>query len=483
MNSKASSQLRAATLFPGRIMLLFAAAGTFGLVAYRASGWWHSLQPIAALALVAGGIVASLALAYVAWHAHVATVHLLIREIALIGVVMVATEIWLIHSLPEGWTQDKVAQNYLLLEKAAKKLGVPFDPRTISEVVEDLRKTGADALPALARSWPRASELRKSLPKGLFPLSDASNAQIVECNESGQYFVFKTDELGFNNPPGLVASGNVDVAVVGESHALGHCVPYGQGFVDRVRQTIPRTANFALSYTFALSELGSFREYVEPLKPRIVLWVISTPLAVTSGGEGDNPILRHYLDPYFSQHLTARQAEVDAVVRAGSRSVQAAEDHVLQEELARARRERYSQFYALHQVRSRLDLSRAWQQPPPPPDTTMLERSLRLADATTRSWGGKLVVMVLPTYGEVVGEQKEAIRHHLVVDVIRKLGVDYIDTAELFLTQPDVRGLFAMRMSNHPNERGHALLGRRVAQELEKRLHPSPERLTSEKRL
>ncbi len=271
--------------------------------------------------------------------------------------------------------------------------------------------------------------------------------------------------------------------MVGESHALGHCVAPGKGFVDAVRRAFPRTANFALSYTFALSQLGSLREYVEPLKPSLVLWVVNAPMAIRSGGEEENPVLRRYLDPTFSQDLMARQAEVDAIVRRGARAIQAADDRALREELERASTERFSRVYALQQIRSRMDLSKPWQHPPPPPDTALFEQSLRLAESTVKSWGGQLLVMILPTYGDLMGEAQETERHRLVRSVVQKLDIDFFDTSALFRAQPDIRSLYAMRMSNHPNARGHALLGRKVIDEIRKRFAARGDRGTDGNKL
>ena len=58
--------------------------------------------------------------------------------------------------------------------------------------------------------------------RGVLPLTNPSNAHVVECNEGPGYLEFRSDEHGFNNPPGLI--GPVDIAVIGESFALGHCV-------------------------------------------------------------------------------------------------------------------------------------------------------------------------------------------------------------------------------------------------------------------
>src|SRR5262249_44142181 len=162
------------------------------------------------------------------------------------------------------------------------------------------------------REWPRNPRVRQQLPDGMFPLSHASNVEVVECNEAGSYMTWHADEYGFRNPPGLIASGHVEVAAVGASFTLGHRVPDGQGLVSRLRETYPGIANFGIAGSGTLSMLATFREYVEPLKPRTVLWIMH-PWTVDTRDEASDPVLKRYFDPAFSQHLMEHQADVDRV--------------------------------------------------------------------------------------------------------------------------------------------------------------------------
>ena len=156
-------------------------------------------------------------------------------------------------------------------------------------------------------SWPLFPELRRLLPAGLYPLSHASNALVVQCNESGRYYFYRSDEWGFNNPRGVLAAGDIDVALVGESYFQGFCLPEPQSLAGSIRKKYPRTANFALAGNRLLGQLGSFREYVEPTRPRVVLWAVNPNFAVMDENTRD-PILARYLDPTYSQHLDGAAA-------------------------------------------------------------------------------------------------------------------------------------------------------------------------------
>jgi hypothetical protein len=341
----------------------------------------------------------------------------------------------------------------------ANRLGLPFDVRTKSEVVDALRAAGVEAFPGMSREWPRHPSVRQQLPEGLFPLSDASDAEIVECNESGQYLRFHTDEFGFNNPPGLLLSGNVQVAAVGESFTLGHCVSGKDSFIAQLRATYPRLANLGMEGSSALAMLATFREYVEPLKPPIVLWIIHC-WSVDAAAEYADPILRRYLEePGFSQHLMQRRAEVDEAMRAIALPVQYESDAAQQRMTEKAQRERFAGILTLSQLRERLHLPELLAKPSAPIDFTPFDRSIDLARRTTEAWGGHFVVVLMPLYEEVVTPSvADPVRHDKLAGRMRAHGVDVIDTVPTFLRAADPAELYLMGRANHPSAAGHRLL-------------------------
>jgi hypothetical protein len=419
-------------------------------------------SPHALATLGTGALAAVLMIAAV--RANRELVRWLSTEAILIGLVLATVEIAVTATQPSAWTQNPTARHFLLRERAARKSGVDVDARSVSDVVASLRSRGIDALPGISRSWPTLAAVESHVPYGLFPLSHASNSTIVECNEGGQYLIYETDELGFNNPRGLVQTRRIDIAVVGESHALGYCVQPGHSTVDLIREEYPRTANFSLADTRSLSQLASFREYVEPLRPAVVLWFVNPGFAAP-GAEADNPILARYLDESFSQGLIDRQGEVDALVRRLAIPIQEAGDRVTNAELKRARTERFDAVYKLPRIRTAFALSSTGQ--PQAPDLRSFEQVMRIVQVTTARWDGVLLVAVLPAYDEIVaGEAPEKRRRKAVMEILDRLDVRVIDGTSSFHAAPDPAGLFALRIANHPNAAGHALLARQIIGEL-----------------
>lgn len=445
-----------------RTALLAVAAGCGAIAAYRAIYWFKVLHAPVALLLLVLGLGAGFAFAALALRAQFATAKRVFYELGLLGAVLCVAELLIINASPQIWTSNIAARKQLVLQAAARRLGAHFDTRSISEVVEDLRSEGIDALPGVGRSWARHPQMEAKLRGEFYPLSHASGAHVVECNESGDYLIYETDEFGFNNPNSDLRTADVDVAVVGESHVLGHCVRVGRGFVDMMRAHTVRVANLGLANTHALSQLGTFREYVEPLQPPVVLWVVNPGLTVLKD-EQSNPLLQRYLEPSFSQNLLARQPEVDRIVRTLSPAMQAETDRRLRQEMERAKRERFLRFYKLENVRSLFDLSAHRRQAEIfQPDTELFERALQLAQDAVAGWGGKLLVLILPEYGEAIGMPEESLRHDAVLQAARRLDLDVIDGAEAFLAHSDPESLYTFRMQNHPTEQGHALLAELV---------------------
>ena len=259
---------------------------------------------------------------------------------------------------------------------------------------------------------------------------------------------------------------DIDVALVGESYFQGFCLPESQSLAGRIRKKYPRTANFAMAGN-RLSQLGSFREYVEPLQPRVVLWFVNPGLA-QAGIEADNGTLVRYLDESFSQRLIDRQAEVDALVRRFAIPMQETIDRAVAAEMERASAHRFANVYTLPQVRKYLDPLMQWSiERAEPPDFESFAEAIRIAQRAVARWDGVLMIVVLPLYGDIVaGEAPETIRHGLVMQIANELGLSVIDGAALFRPAPDPAGLFALRSANHPNGTGHALLAQRIIDEL-----------------
>ncbi len=416
------------------------------------------------LGLVAAFAAAALGLAYLTLFARGPVIRRVAIELAAMGAVLVLVELAIVVFLPPP--DDRVAERM----RAADRLGIAFDSRTKSEVVAALRRDGVDAYPGTGTQWAQVPAVRRHLPAGFYPFSHASNVTVVECNESGAYHTYESDDWGFNNPPGVLDAGDIEVALVGESYALGHCLPAASSLAGLIRAQFPRTANFGMAGTTALLELGVFREYVEPLRPPVVVWTVN-PHFVASEEDLQSPVLKRYLDPSFSQRLIDRQPETDRLVRELSIPVQAELDEREKRQGREEKHDRILGAWRLPELRAQLGIAMQASLAPrkrPPLDT--FRQALSLAHEATQEWGGTLIVVLLPIYPEVVAGQLEADRRHdSLAQIVAGLGIPYVDGVELFSRSADPAALYTMRINNHPTAEGYALLASGVVDEIRAR--------------
>jgi len=439
------------------ISIIFAAAAAFTVARL---GEYTLVGRFIVVGALAG---AAFALGYSAMRLRASAVTRIARELLMVGMSLMVVEFLIAAVAPDNPSRQ--------MERmwTAHRLGIPFDPRTKSMVIEQLREQGEEVLPGISRDWPLLAPIRQQLPGDLYPLSNVSRAKVVECNEGGRYVFLQTDEFGLNNPAGLLASRNVDILVVGESFAVGHCVPPDQNLVAVIRRAHPRTVNLGMAGSNSLSMLASFREYAEPLKPPLVLWIMN-PNTADPWREYRDALLPHYLQPGFTQHLIDRQAAIDQAWREIAVPAQYEFDRRSLIDIHAATVTRFSRIPLLPRLRERLQLDAPLERPPDPLDLSLFLRVVRLARDTTEKWGGAFIVVIMPLYEDVVVRQlPPSQRHENIAIELRKAGIEVIDAASVFATHADPASLYTLRINNHPGVAGHALLGRYIVEQLARR--------------
>jgi hypothetical protein len=439
------------------IGVIFAAAAAFMFV--RLGEYTH----LGRFIVVGAPAGAAIALGYSAMRLRGTAATRIARELIMVGASLLVVEFLIAAVAPDNPSRQMERM------RTAHRLGIPFDSRTKSMVIEQLREQGEEVLPGISRDWPLLAPIRQQLPGDLYPLSDVSRAKVVECNEGGRYVFLQTDEFGFNNPPGLLASRNVEILVVGESFAVGHCVPPEQNLVAVIRRAHPRTVNLGMAGSNSLSMLGSFREYAEPLKPPLVLWIMN-PNTTDPWREYKDSLLPQYLEPGFTQHLIDRQADIDRAWREIAIPAQYEFDRRSLIDIRAATITRFSHIPLLTRLRERLRLDAPLERPSDLLDLSLFLRIVRLAHDTTQKWGGEFIVVIMPLYEDVVVRQlPPSQRHENIAIELRKAGVEVIDAASLFARQADPPSLYTLRINNHPSAAGHALLGSYILDELARR--------------
>ena len=149
-------------------------------------------------------------------------------------------------------------------------MGVPYDTRTRTEVLNELRDSGIKAYPnILSRIFIESNGLFFK-NKRIFPLGTISNSTTILANEAGYYPIVEMDEHGFNNPKGLYIENKVDIILTGDSFTEGYSVHSNESISAILRQLDFNVISIGKGGNGPLTELAALKEYAKPLKPKIV---------------------------------------------------------------------------------------------------------------------------------------------------------------------------------------------------------------------
>lgn len=362
--------------------------------------------------------------------------------------------------------RDYMARRTELRQQAARNAGIAsFDPRSQSEVARDLRDSGTDA-------WPSVSGLNviQTTPEDvdtLFPLSGIARVPTVLCGELGVPVIYQADRHGFRNPDSAWAAPRV--VLIGDSFAAGMCV--GEAVTAGGVLRAGGVPALTIGYRGAdpLTELGQLREFVAPLRPPLVLWLYFEGNDLEEPFEPGREPLRRYLDPAFRQHLAARQAETDTLLRNWVLREEARHDSAV----ARFRPEPWPRtaakvikLYHLRQLAARA-AARPKRTAPPGPD--LMDTVLTRARDEVRAWGGELKVVYLPAahaFGARGLEDVPGVRlYEEMRSRICRLQLPLLDLRRRLTARPDADSLWPSPAFDgiHFNERGYRAFGEELA--------------------
>ncbi|HSG39203.1 MAG TPA: hypothetical protein VLE27_06160 [Thermoanaerobaculia bacterium] len=361
---------------------------------------------------------------------------------------------------------DPVRARQEAIRKVARERGVPFDSRTRLQVITDLRKRNIRAYPAFYPFRLLDSPLSVE-GVDTIPVSGVARTVTVSCNEGGQYLTFRTDELGFPNPPGIWLKGRADVAIVGDSVAVGECVAPADSIADQLRKRYPDTVTLGSGGNGPLLELAALKEYLPGLEPERVLWFFFEGNDMANlEEEKQNPILIRYLEPRFRQGLPRRQEALNEALATYLETAIQAEGVKREDGLASI-----TGFLFLRHLReliwNRLDV--VFTMDRPRGDFATFARVLREARRTVESWGGQLIVVYLPApfrYPDQHQFSKSSRRllDHTragVLGVTRELGIPVIDATRSFPDAPGNAEFFYPYFAHYTPE-GYRAVGRTI---------------------
>ena len=362
-----------------------------------------------------------------------------------------------------------------LVRDAAQADGVPYDSRPKIDIIMELRRRNVAAYPPYYPHRTFEAPLEADGAPAI-PIAAVPNSVTVCCNEGGQYLIYRNDEHGFPNPPGLWEQAPMDVALVGASVAVGEAVPEADSIAYQLRQRYPKTISLGAGGNGPLLELASMREYLPVLRPRRVLWLYSeSHTAEYLQKEHKVPLLR-YLDPSYEQKLLAREASLSSAVRRHLDDAIDAELHPQQPTL----RSEALDLLSLKRVRLQVsDLrARGASKERGRLAGDLYEQVLRRGEEIVSAWGGRITLVYVPDRGRYIGapgytpevRQLYDENRATLLAVAGKLGIPVIDVSRRFEDLPPARraeyAKYFYQFPSHFKPAGYRIMDRAILEEL-----------------
>jgi hypothetical protein len=351
------------------------------------------------------------------------------------------------------------------------------DTRTRVEVIRSFRAQGIQAYPAMGAIAMRLTRAQDGPgismeDQPVAPLAHLANRLVVDCNESGTWSMFQTDERGFNNPPGLWRQ-PLDVAAVGDSFVQGSCVQPTETLVAIIRREQHLTLGLGIGGAGPLSMLGMIKEYLPDVKPRHVVWFYyeGNDLRNLMEESGADP-LRGYLETGTTQRLVFHQAPINAALAEfiDTRLLDRSPD-LPPKASERSLRSRARQWSRLHRLRTALALADVRNRLETCQQTGRFIDVLQEARTMAESWGGQLHFVYLPAVGRYFFPISALLDDSLrcrgrILDAVQAAGVPILDVHRVFSRTDNTRALF-YHQSSHFNPAGYALTGHAVVRHLD----------------
>ncbi|SDD33818.1 hypothetical protein SAMN05421538_101403 [Paracoccus isoporae] len=284
-------------------------------------------------------------------------------------------------------------------------------------------------------------------------LSGVPDEEIMLCSRMGEPVVSRSDENGFRNPLPLPEA-PVDLMVIGDSFAEGICLPDGAHFVDQLREgdfSVMNTASRGSGPLFELAVLGRYGPIYQP---------DTTLMAFFEGNDWENlaneavvPWMAEALEPGAdfgaAEWTDLRRGQISEVISDWWSGSAASINEYLR------RRSFLRNLLALQNTANILGL----HYPKAMDENPDYERVLRRGREIAGEWGGKLVVVYIPSLDRFGG----LFPHEFVQDPLRgmvlgaadRAGVEVIDLTPVFREAEEAGSLYAP--DSHFNARGATL--------------------------
>ena len=192
-------------------------------------------------------------------------------------------------------------------ERAAKINQLEYNPQNIVDFLSELNSS-TKAFPFF-RIDPDYFDSKELMPLGFIP-----NTITVGSKESGQFYTYKTDRYGFNNPDNVWDLEGKSVLLIGDSFTLG-TLPNEKNFPDIIRKKFGKVINLGIGGNGTLKNYATLLEYIEVSNPKYIFYLNSDANDYEDlNEEKSSKFLSKYLDDKkFTQNLISKDNEIEKI--------------------------------------------------------------------------------------------------------------------------------------------------------------------------
>ncbi len=285
----------------------------------------------------------------------------------------------------------------------------------------------------------------------IFPLSGRSNSETINCNENGNYSIFKSDRYGFNNPDKEWEAPNTHYVLLGDSFVMGSCVDRPNDIASVMRRLSKKSVlNLGYGGNGPLIQFATLAEYLPENVEKVIWFYFEENDLDNLKNELKNTILKNYFLNYnFSQKLKNKQKILDEEANKLIVSeIKKYKNNKIISEVFNAK-----QFFKLYFLR-RLIFK-------PYPDENFV-KILNNTNIFLKKKNIKLFFVYLPSYKRYKFAYDQ---FHLqsVKKLVTKMGLDFIDMdKEVFSKEKNPLELFPYEMDGHYNAQGYEKVAKKL---------------------
>lgn len=360
----------------------------------------------------------------------------------------------------------------------AKKLGVPFDKTSKYEFYQSYLKRGIDVMPSIPPNDFFVNYKDFKTSDSLYALSGASNILTIFCNEGGKRVTYNSDRYGFRNNDIIWENETVDFVLLGDSLAQGACVDDADTIHERIIfYTKKKFLNLGYQGHGPLMQLASLKEYAKFKKPKKIIWFYSETNDIDNLiYEYQWDIFKNYLDEKKPlQNLIDNQLNLDIEHKKMVSSIYGSKQTGDRENRDNEIDIYFTikgilKFYHLREFISFFiprKYSLTLQYYSPLKTFDLYSQILDEAIDTARIWGGEIYFVYYPHAARYFNHAVHPYylrKYDDITEMVKKKDIKMIDLRKyVFENYEDLKSLYPLRLSGHPNEKGYDLVARYIS--------------------